>query len=133
MSTADDRPDDDRDLDRPSERRRDRERDGAHYEEPHRGTLILVLGIVSLVACPILGPIAWIMGNGDLKKMDEGVMDPEGKSNTNVGKILGIVGTVLLALQVLAFVFYIVVIGFVVANAQPPKAAPQNQPVFKMK
>src|SRR5262245_18490898 len=58
----DDDDDDDRD-DRPR-RRRSRYRSDL---TPHRGTLILVLGIMSFfVAGPILGPIAWIMGNNDL-------------------------------------------------------------------
>lgn len=127
MATADDRPDDD--LSRPAARRR-RDDDRPRYEEPHRGTLLLVLGILSIVVCTILGPIAWVMANGDLKKIDSGVMDPEGRSNTNVGKILGIVGTVLLGFQVLAFFLYVAVIGFVIVNAPAP-GAPKAQPVFQ--
>lgn len=62
--------------------------------QPHRGTLILVLGILSLVVLHvILGPIAWIMGNNDLREMRAGRMDPEGESNTNAGRICGIIGT----------------------------------------
>jgi len=64
--------------------------------EPHRGTLILILGILSLVfAGLILGPIAWILGNADMKKIRAGVMDPEGEQQTNIGRILGMVGTLL--------------------------------------
>jgi len=48
--------------------------------KPHRGTLILVLGIVSIFVCGIiLGPIAWVMGNNDLREMSAGTMDPSGK------------------------------------------------------
>ncbi|MFA5191591.1 MAG: DUF4190 domain-containing protein [Verrucomicrobiia bacterium] len=72
--------------------------------KPHRGTLILVFGILSLVFCAPLGIAAWIMGNGDLKQMDAGTMDPSGRSNTNAGRICGIIGTVLLILGVVAFV-----------------------------
>ena len=53
MATADDDRDDDRD--RPAARRR-RDDDRPGYEEPHRGVLILVLGILGLVACAVLGP-----------------------------------------------------------------------------
>lgn len=61
---------------------------------PHRGTAILTLGILSLVICwPILGPIAWIMGNADLKEIRAGRMDPEGEGYTNAGRICGIVAT----------------------------------------
>ena len=133
MATDDDRRDDD-DLDRPARRRRDddgRRRDDddrPHYDEPHRGTLILVLGIVGLVACPIVGVAAWIMGRGDLRKIDAGEMDREGRQLTQVGMILGIVATILLALQFVLLVIYAVVFGLVIANAPQPKAMPVNNP-----
>jgi hypothetical protein len=63
---------------------------------PHRGAVILVLGILSIVlGCVglILGPIAWIMGSGDLNEMRLGRMDPEGEGLTNAGRICGIIGT----------------------------------------
>lgn len=40
------------------------------------GTLILVLGILSLVLCGLLGPVAWIMGNNALRNIDAGLGDP---------------------------------------------------------
>ncbi len=69
--------------------------------KPHRGTLILVLGILSLVLCAPLGIAAWVMGNGDLKEIDAGTMDPSGRSTTNAGRICGMIGTILLVLSVL--------------------------------
>jgi hypothetical protein len=73
-----------------------RRRRGQDYQ-PHRGTLILVLGILAIVTGLhlILGPIAWIMGNNDLKEIHAGRMDPEGEGNTNIGRILGMVATIL--------------------------------------
>ena len=78
--------------------------------KPHRGTTILVLGILSLVCCHPLGIAAWIMGNTDLKEMAAGTMDPTGQGTTNAGKICGIIGTVLTVLGVLALLFYVVVV-----------------------
>ena len=72
--------------------------------KPHRGTLVLVLGILSLVVCAPLGIAAWIMGNNDLKEIAAGTMDPSGQQTTNIGKILGMIGTILLALGLIAFV-----------------------------
>jgi hypothetical protein len=72
--------------------------------KPHRGTLILVLGILSLVVCAPLGIAAWVMGNGDLKQIDAGTMDPSGRSLTNAGRICGMIGTILLALGALAVI-----------------------------
>jgi len=94
----DDHHDDD---ERPSGMRRD--------ALPHRGGLILGLGIGSLVGGAIelglgicccslplisipLGAVAWILGQGDLAQMNAGQMDPDGRSNTHGGYICGIIG-----------------------------------------
>ena len=66
--------------------------------KPHRGTLILVLGILGLVICGPLGIAAWVMGNGDLKEMDAGALDPSGRSMTNAGRICGMIATILMIL-----------------------------------
>jgi len=67
----------------------------AAYQQPHRAGAILALGILGIVPCFICGIIAWVMGNGDLRKMDEGTMDPAGRGMTQAGKICGIVGTIM--------------------------------------
>jgi hypothetical protein len=62
--------------------------------DPHRGGLILTLGILSLVLpCGglVLGIIAWVLGHNDLAAMRAGTMDPGGRENTNAGRILGMV------------------------------------------
>jgi len=76
--------------------------------KPHRGTLILVLGILGLIVCQPVGIAAWIMGNADLKQIAAGTMDPEGKSLTQIGKILGIIASVLLILGIVFFVLAMV-------------------------
>jgi hypothetical protein len=79
--------------------------------KPHRATTILVLGILSLIVCAPLGIFAWIMGNADLKAMEAGTMDPAGRSNTNAGRICGIIGTVLLIIGVVGFLALVVLGG----------------------
>jgi hypothetical protein len=86
--------DDDDDDDRSSRvRRRDL--------MPHRGPLILVLGILGLVIGLstgvgfALGLIAWILGNNDLKEMRAGRMDREGEGMTQGGRICGMISTIL--------------------------------------
>jgi len=74
--------------------------------KPHRGTLILVLGILSLVVCAPLGIAAWMMGSGDMKEMDAGTMDPSGRGSTQAGKICGIIGTILFILQLVFIVLF---------------------------
>ena len=85
--------------------------------KPHRGTLILVLGILGLVICAPLGIAAWIMGSGDLKQMDAGTMDPSGRGNTQAGKICGIIGTILMIIGVIVFGI-LFTIGFAAALTQ---------------
>jgi hypothetical protein len=69
--------------------------------QPHRGTLVLVLGILSLIVCGPLGIAAWLLGNSDLKAIEAGQMDPSGKDLTQAGRICGIIGTCILAVSVL--------------------------------
>ncbi len=85
--------------------------------QPHRGTIILVLGILAIVTGLhlILGPIAWIMGNNDLKEINAGRMDPEGEGMTNIGRVLGMVATILgIFALVAACIFLIIWLIFVV-------------------
>jgi preprotein translocase subunit Sss1 len=66
---------------------------------PHRGTMILVLGIVGFF-CFLVAIAAWLMGKKDLAEMDAGRMDPAGRQNTKIGMILGIVFTILGAIGI---------------------------------
>ena len=86
--------------------------------KPHRGTVILVLGILSLVICGPLGIFAWIMGQADLKQMNAGTMDPEGRGNTQAGKICGMIATILLGVGFCTFLllFALGVIGGIAAG-----------------
>jgi len=87
---------------------------------PHRGVLILVLGILSLVVCAILGPFAWIMGKGDLKRIDAGAMDREGRGLTQAGMICGIISSILLALSfalLMLYVIFVIILGVGLAAA----------------
>ncbi|RLV56424.1 DUF4190 domain-containing protein [Aeromicrobium phragmitis] len=81
-----------------------------------QATLAMVLGIVGLVGgfvcgLPLLAaPFAWYIGGKAVKEIDADPQQYSGRSEASTGKILGIVGTVLLALVLLAIVF-IVVLG----------------------
>lgn len=77
--------------------------------KPHRGVLVIVLGILGLVGCGIFTAIpAWVIGSGDLKAMDAGTMDPSGRSLTNAGRICGMIGTILAIVAV-------VIVGILIA------------------
>lgn len=72
--------------------------------QPHRGTLVLTLGILSLVGyvgCfgPMLGLVAWVMGSGDLRRMRAGLMDRSGREMTNAGRICGMISVIIAAVM----------------------------------
>ena len=78
--------------------------------EPHRGSLVLTLGVISICAGPTcvfsliglpLGVAAWIMGQADLRKINSNLMDPEGRANTHTGWICGVLGTLVSTLWLL--------------------------------
>ena len=94
----------------------DGRRTSGRYKE-HRGVMILVFGILGLVMCGAFGVAAWMMGKNDMREIEAGRMDPEGKSLTNVGYILGIVGSILFCLQVVFLVGYVALIFVFVAAA----------------
>lgn len=79
--------------------------------KPHRATLILVLGVLSLIICAPLGIVAWLLGNSDLKEIAAGTMDPAGKELTNIGRILGMIASALLILGVIAFILMMILGG----------------------
>ncbi|HEY3269759.1 MAG TPA: DUF4190 domain-containing protein [Geothrix sp.] len=72
----------------------------------HRGTMLLVFGILGVLCCVIFAILAWVMGSSDLKAMAEGKMDPSGEGLTKAGKILGIIGCVFAILSILWVVFF---------------------------
>jgi predicted Zn finger-like uncharacterized protein len=73
---------------------------GRRDADPHRGGLVLTLGIIGLLGIVLCAPIgtlfgmvAWILGHSDLKRMKRGDMDPEGEGMTQAGWICGIIAT----------------------------------------
>jgi len=90
---------------RPTRRRR-------RFYVEHRGAMVLTLGILSLVVCGFLGPVAWIMGNNDLAAMRAGRMDPSGEGTTQAGRICGIIASILLILSCVFACLWMVMVGF---------------------
>ena len=76
--------------------------------KPHRGGLILALGISCLVCVCCCGCVSWlfgllalIMGSSDLADMRSGKMDPSGKGVTQVGIVLAAAAMAMSALFLL--------------------------------
>jgi predicted RNA-binding Zn-ribbon protein involved in translation (DUF1610 family) len=132
------------DDDRPWEREFRPYRGVRRDSEPHRATLILTLGILSIVLSVTvlvsfigltLGITAWIMGYRDMKKMRANQMDPQGFGSTQAGLICGIVGTALGSLCSLYCLAQVALWGFLTvgirASRMRPAPAPSPAPVPK--
>jgi hypothetical protein len=80
---------------------------GRRDTEPHRGTLILVLGILSMTI-PIIGlPLgipAMVMARMDRKKIRAHQMDREGEGLTDAGWVCGLLGVIIQSAMLLACV-----------------------------
>lgn len=79
------------------------------YGQPARNadgaTAALVCGIVGLLCCGILSVIAWVQGNKALAQIDASGGTLGGRSNASVGRILGIIGTILWILGIVFSAF----------------------------
>src|SRR5260370_15007400 len=112
---------------------------------PHRGPLIMILGMMVIVVGGIgliLGPIAWIMGRNDLREMDAGRMDSSGRGNTNAGRICGMIATLIHGTGAVTCLGYFIFMGAMFTSivgaaaksqahlqkAQADAAKPMNQP-----
>jgi hypothetical protein len=105
--------------------RRDDDEDDDHYERErdvyerdHRGGLMLALGLIGLLACAPVGIAAWLMSTSDLKAMERGEMDPEGKGLTTAGKVIGIVATIYFVLQMFCVIGYFGVFAVMIGTGK---------------
>lgn len=77
-------------------------------DHPQANT-VLVLGILSFF-CGVTGPVAWVMGRRALREIDASNGAVGGRSQVQVGYIMGIVTTLLTALSLLLVVLWIVLV-----------------------
>jgi len=66
------------------------------YTFPSRSSTVLTLGILSLVVCTVMGPIAWAMGNEELRRIDSGQTPGDQRGSVTAGRVCGIISSVLL-------------------------------------
>jgi hypothetical protein len=87
---------------------------GPLVEHP-QATLAFVLGLLSVIGLTILGPFGWYYGNKVVGEIDR---DPREFGNRGIamaGKVLGIIGTVFLALTV-ALMFGAIIFAVVASS-----------------
>jgi hypothetical protein len=90
---------------------------GRAEQQPHRGPILLVLGITGLafsalgaLSCAVhplalflvvglaLSALAWLLGSVDMARIRTGSMEPSGRATTQAARTCGIVGTALCSL-----------------------------------
>jgi hypothetical protein len=88
---------------------------GAVLPEHPSATTTLVLGIIGLAGIAFCGgltlvvsPFAWAIGRRAVREIDAAPGRYSGREKANAGRIMGLVGTILLAVGVLAVAAFIV-------------------------
>jgi hypothetical protein len=84
--------------------------------------MILAFGILAIIGIGaiVFGPLAWFLGNADLAEMRAGRMDPSGEGQTNTGRILGMIATLLIVVTLVAIcglVIFLFIVGLVSGGA----------------
>jgi hypothetical protein len=77
---------------------------GTYAREHPQGMTILVIGILSLIVCGLLGPVAWVMGNNAIAEIDRNPSAYVNRSTVQAGRICGIVASAILTVGAVVFV-----------------------------
>ena len=81
-----------------------------------QATTVLLLGILGMAVCQVIAPFAWVKGSRVKKEIDAAGGQYGGRSQVQIGYVLGIVGTVLLGLSLVGFLLYIIVVVVAVST-----------------
>lgn len=90
--------------------------------EHPQGTTVLVLGIVGFFVFPC-GIVAWVLGSKAMKEIQATGARYSNESNLNIGKILGMVTTILGIVGVAIALAYIIVYIVLIAGMMASVAA----------
>ncbi|MFC8045197.1 DUF4190 domain-containing protein [Nocardia sp. NPDC057353] len=81
------------------------------YQQPYfqppdhpQATTIVILGVLGLVLCQLLGPVAFVMGGRALKEIDNSGGAIGGRSTVLAGYICGIIATVIVVIAILVVI-----------------------------
>ena len=78
-----------------------------YYQQPYapvqdhpQATLVLILGILSIVICSLIGPFAWVLGKRAVREIDASGGTLGGRTQAQVGYIMGMIVTILMIIGV---------------------------------
>ncbi len=75
-------------------------------QQSSKATIAVVVGVLGIVCCGLLAPVAWYLANEEIKAIDAGRLSEANRGMAQVAKILGIIGSVLLVLGLLWVLFF---------------------------
>jgi len=106
---------------------------GGGLPEHPSATTAMVLGIVSLAGLLftvgitlLLAPAAWVVGARAVREIDASPGRYAGRDRAQAGKVMGIIGTVLLVLGVLTLIAFVTLV-FSVMSSDPSPVLPSPQ------
>ncbi len=71
----------------------------------------LVLGILGVVCCGFVAPVAWYLGQNELRAIRDGRASAAGEGMAMAGKILGMIGTALLGIGLIVGMLWTLFFG----------------------
>lgn len=77
--------------------------------EHPQAIVVLVLGIIGVTVVPFIAPVAWVMGGWVLRQIDANPGAYSRRDFVVVGRILGMVGTLLVSLIVLLILYFVLI------------------------
>jgi len=72
--------------------------------DPNRPVIIFVLGLISIVACQVCGPVAFILGHQYRRACMEQGVEPDGLATA--GWVMGIIGSIFFVMALIALILY---------------------------
>ncbi len=103
---------------------------GGRVPDHPSATTAMVLGIISLVGIAfcggltlVLSPAAWVVGAKAVRQIDASPGQFAGRERAQAGKIMGIIGSVLLVLGIVAIIAF-VALAISIGNSDPQPAFP---------
>lgn len=75
----------------------------APVQDHPQATLVLILGILSIVICWLIAPFAWVLGKRAVREIDASGGTLGGRTQAQVGYIMGMIVTILMIIGVVIF------------------------------
>ncbi|KAA1421362.1 DUF4190 domain-containing protein [Nocardioides humilatus] len=92
---------------------------GAPYWTPDHpeAQMVLILGILGMAVCQVIAPFAWVKGARVKKEIDASGGRLGGRSQAQIGYVLGIVGSIMMIVSLVFVVFYIGIVVVAVGSS----------------